>query len=193
MLTIQNIRWLLIPWTLPDAALLDKARMKVQVLWWETRQLENDWDIVNEGELTQTRDFKTSASEVIPYVHAKIELNLDKAFGVEHYVALRPGGFATNMLRFKAGVVAGHVPLYTALISNSTASLPMTWVVSVARFWLLAPGMIRRKCISPWLIIWSKGLETQRMTITQSECTMRLGFQMLSCILGGLPPRSQSG
>lgn len=27
---------------LPDAALLDKSRMKVQVLWWETRQVEND-------------------------------------------------------------------------------------------------------------------------------------------------------
>jgi uncharacterized protein YbjT (DUF2867 family) len=51
-------------------------------------------------------------SEVIPYVHAQIELNLDEVYGDEHYVALRPGGFATNMLRFKAGVLAGHVRLY---------------------------------------------------------------------------------
>lgn len=51
-------------------------------------------------------------SEVIPYVHAQVELSLDEVFGDEHYVALRPGGFATNILRLKSGILAGDVRVY---------------------------------------------------------------------------------
>ncbi|KAI2791981.1 hypothetical protein POX_b02010 [Penicillium oxalicum] len=52
------------------------------------------------------------SSEVIPYVHARVEMNLDEVFGSENYVALRPGGFATNMLFFKEGIAAGEVKMY---------------------------------------------------------------------------------
>lgn len=51
-------------------------------------------------------------SEVIPFVHAEIEIILDEVFGDDHYVALRPGGFATNLLRFKQGILDGEVRLY---------------------------------------------------------------------------------
>ncbi|KAF9885328.1 hypothetical protein FE257_013045 [Aspergillus nanangensis] len=51
-------------------------------------------------------------SEVIPFVHAQIELSLDEVFGADNYVALRPGGFATNLLRFKKGIDAGEVKMY---------------------------------------------------------------------------------
>jgi hypothetical protein len=37
---------------------------------------------------------------------------LDDVFGPQHYVALRPGSFATNLLRDKKGIVAGEAPLF---------------------------------------------------------------------------------
>ncbi|KAJ5457309.1 hypothetical protein N7530_012583 [Penicillium desertorum] len=52
-------------------------------------------------------------SDIIPYVHAQVEINLDGIFGPENYVAVRPGGFATNMLRNKSDIAAGEVKLYT--------------------------------------------------------------------------------
>ncbi|KAF7715902.1 Uncharacterized protein PECH_005761 [Penicillium ucsense] len=52
------------------------------------------------------------ASELIPYAHAQVEMILDEVFGTENYVALRPGGFATNLLRFKGGVAAGEVKMF---------------------------------------------------------------------------------
>lgn len=52
------------------------------------------------------------ASEMIPYVHAQAEANLDDVFGAEQYVALRPGAFATNLLSHKDGIAAGQVSLY---------------------------------------------------------------------------------
>lgn len=52
-------------------------------------------------------------SDVIPYIHAQVEINLDEVFGPENYVAVRPGGFATNTLRNKSDIVAGEVKLYT--------------------------------------------------------------------------------
>ena len=50
--------------------------------------------------------------DLISYIHAQGELSLDQVFGREHYVAVRPGAFATNMLRSKAGIVAGRAELY---------------------------------------------------------------------------------
>lgn len=53
-------------------------------------------------------------SDLIPYVHAQVEANLDDAFGPDNYVALRPGCFITNLLSEKAGIVANDVKLYGA-------------------------------------------------------------------------------
>ncbi|CAI7583811.1 unnamed protein product [Penicillium glandicola] len=50
--------------------------------------------------------------EIIPYLHAQVEINLDEIFGPENYVALRPGGFATNLLRFKKGINDGEVRVF---------------------------------------------------------------------------------
>lgn len=58
----------------------------------------------------ETRDIP--ASEIIPYVHARVEINLDEVYGPENYVALRPGGFATNLLRYMKGIQDGEVKLY---------------------------------------------------------------------------------
>ncbi|KAJ5251127.1 hypothetical protein N7489_001537 [Penicillium chrysogenum] len=52
-------------------------------------------------------------SDIIPYIHAQVEINLDEIFEPENYVAVRPGGFATNMLRNKSEIAAGEVKLYT--------------------------------------------------------------------------------
>ena len=52
-------------------------------------------------------------SDIISYIHAQVEINLDDVFGPENYVAVRPGGFATNFLRYKSDIVAGEVKLYT--------------------------------------------------------------------------------
>ena len=54
------------------------------------------------------------SSEIIPYIHAQVENSLDEVYGLENYVALRPGGFATNLLRFKPGIIAGEVKLFGA-------------------------------------------------------------------------------
>lgn len=51
-------------------------------------------------------------AEIIPYIHAQVELSLDEIFGPENYVALRPGGFVTNLLRFKEGIEAGEVKIW---------------------------------------------------------------------------------
>ncbi|KAL2826550.1 hypothetical protein BJY01DRAFT_145675 [Aspergillus pseudoustus] len=55
-------------------------------------------------------------TELISFVHAQVEINLSEVFGAGKYVALRAGGFATNLLRYKAGIAAGevklHVPAY---------------------------------------------------------------------------------
>ncbi|KAJ6134177.1 hypothetical protein N7523_000499 [Penicillium sp. IBT 18751x] len=51
-------------------------------------------------------------SDLIAYMHAQVEINLDEVFGPENYVAVRPGGFATNMLHHKSGIAAGEVKLY---------------------------------------------------------------------------------
>lgn len=54
------------------------------------------------------------SADLIPYVHAQVEANLDDIFGSDHYVAVRPGCFITNLLSEKAGIVANDVKLYGA-------------------------------------------------------------------------------
>ncbi|KAH8698929.1 hypothetical protein BGW36DRAFT_152852 [Talaromyces proteolyticus] len=51
-------------------------------------------------------------TELIAYSHAQVEISLDEVFGEENYVALRPGTFATNILRFKDGINAGEVKIF---------------------------------------------------------------------------------
>jgi uncharacterized protein YbjT (DUF2867 family) len=48
-------------------------------------------------------------SDLIPFIHAKVEQSLEEVFGPDHFVAIRPGGFATNMLRHKDGLIKGEV------------------------------------------------------------------------------------
>ncbi|KAK7184939.1 hypothetical protein DPSP01_002766 [Paraphaeosphaeria sporulosa] len=51
-------------------------------------------------------------TETIPYIHARVEVTLDEVYGPNEYVAVRPGGFATNLLRQKEGIRAGKVNMY---------------------------------------------------------------------------------
>ncbi|KAJ6473708.1 hypothetical protein C8R45DRAFT_1054820 [Mycena sanguinolenta] len=51
------------------------------------------------------------AQAIIPYAHAQVEVALEEIFGKSGYVALHPGGFASNLFR-KAGMVkAGSVKM----------------------------------------------------------------------------------
>lgn len=54
--------------------------------------------------------------EMIAYVHARVEVSLDEVYGPDSYVAIRPGGFATNLLRHKQDLLraadGGKVELY---------------------------------------------------------------------------------
>lgn len=61
--------------------------------------------------LGEPKDVKPS--DLIPYIHAQVEINLDEVFGPENYVAVRPGAFATNLMRNKSDIVAGDVKLFT--------------------------------------------------------------------------------
>ncbi|KAK5656967.1 hypothetical protein OQA88_3490 [Cercophora sp. LCS_1] len=51
--------------------------------------------------------------DLISYMHAQVELNLEELFGPEGYVALRPGFFNTNASSWwKAGIQKGQVKLF---------------------------------------------------------------------------------
>lgn len=50
--------------------------------------------------------------EMVPYAHAAVEISLEEVFGAEGFVAIRPGGFATNLLRYREGVLAGEVRMF---------------------------------------------------------------------------------
>ena len=51
-------------------------------------------------------------SEIIPYVHAQVEINLREIFGTDGFVAVRPGSFASNTIQFKAGLEKGEVKIH---------------------------------------------------------------------------------
>ncbi|USP76457.1 uncharacterized protein yc1106_03731 [Curvularia clavata] len=57
---------------------------------------------------------KIPPDDLIPYVHAQVEANLDDIFSSNHYIAVRPGCFITNLLSEKAGIAANNVRLYGA-------------------------------------------------------------------------------
>lgn len=52
--------------------------------------------------------------DLLPYVHAQVEANLEDVFGVDAYVAVRPGCFITNLLSEKEGIIKSDVRLYGA-------------------------------------------------------------------------------
>lgn len=65
-------------------------------------------------------------SEIIGYAHAQVELSLQEIFGEDNYVAVRPGYFATNTLRWKDGIQAGELKLpYPEATMDCTSSLDM--------------------------------------------------------------------
>ncbi|CZR61725.1 related to NmrA-like family protein [Phialocephala subalpina] len=51
-------------------------------------------------------------SEIIPYIHAQVEINLGEIFGSDGFVAVRPGSFASNTVQYKAGLESGKVKIY---------------------------------------------------------------------------------
>ena len=55
---------------------------------------------------------KIPQSEVIPFVHARVEINLTEVFGPQGFVAARPGSFATNTRQFKSGIQSGEVEIF---------------------------------------------------------------------------------
>lgn len=50
--------------------------------------------------------------EVIPYLHAQVEISLKEIFGPGGYVAARPGSFASNTIQYKAGIESGLVKIF---------------------------------------------------------------------------------
>ncbi|KIW30204.1 uncharacterized protein PV07_05963 [Cladophialophora immunda] len=51
-------------------------------------------------------------SEVIPYIHAQVEITLKEVFGPGGYIAARPGSFASNTIQYKAGFESGLVKIF---------------------------------------------------------------------------------
>ena len=51
-------------------------------------------------------------SEIIPYVHAQVEINLRAVFGEKDAVALRAGAFASNTRQYKGGLSQGDVRIH---------------------------------------------------------------------------------
>ncbi|MCJ1302290.1 hypothetical protein MMC08_005093, partial [Hypocenomyce scalaris] len=47
-------------------------------------------------------------SEVLPYVHAQVEIKLGEIFGADGFVAVRPGSFASNTRQYKAELEKGE-------------------------------------------------------------------------------------
>jgi uncharacterized protein YbjT (DUF2867 family) len=50
--------------------------------------------------------------DLIPYMHAQVEIHLGQVFGPGGFVAARPGSFASNTLQYKAGLAQGRVKIY---------------------------------------------------------------------------------
>lgn len=51
-------------------------------------------------------------SEVIPYLHAQVEISLKEVFGPGGYIAVRPGSFASNTIQYKTGLESGLVKIF---------------------------------------------------------------------------------
>ncbi|CAK4034460.1 Hypothetical predicted protein [Lecanosticta acicola] len=64
------------------------------------------------GSFTVEDPHEVQQDDPIAYVHAQVEISLEEVFGRENFVAIRPGGFVTNSLRWKKGILAGHLQMY---------------------------------------------------------------------------------
>lgn len=63
--------------------------------------------------ITRFGSLDVPKEEIIPWLHAEVEKNLETIFGPKSYVALRPGAFATNAGHWwKKGIQAGEVQLF---------------------------------------------------------------------------------
>ena len=51
-------------------------------------------------------------SEMIPWMHAQVELQLQEIYGEDNFVALRPGYFASNTVAYKSGLQEGSVKIF---------------------------------------------------------------------------------
>lgn len=51
-------------------------------------------------------------ADMIPYLHAKVELSLAESYGTDGYVAVRPGSFASNNMQYNAGIEKGEVKIF---------------------------------------------------------------------------------
>lgn len=52
-------------------------------------------------------------SQVIPYIHARVEMNLEEIFGDVGFVAIRAGTFVTNLVRYKSAILeTGQVAIF---------------------------------------------------------------------------------
>ena len=64
------------------------------------------------GSFTVDEPRDVQPDDPIAYVHAQVEISLEEVLGRDNFVAIRPGGFITNSLRWKKGINAGHLQLY---------------------------------------------------------------------------------
>ncbi|KAL8751416.1 MAG: hypothetical protein Q9184_006076 [Pyrenodesmia sp. 2 TL-2023] len=51
-------------------------------------------------------------TDMIPYAHAQVEMNLLEVFGEKGFVAVRPGTFASNTLQYKRGLEQGVIKIF---------------------------------------------------------------------------------
>lgn len=50
--------------------------------------------------------------ELIGFMHAQVEVNLEQIYGKGKYCAIRPGGFATNSMQWKQGIASGELKMH---------------------------------------------------------------------------------
>ena len=55
---------------------------------------------------------KIPQSEIIPFIHARVEINLAEVFGPQGFVAARPGSFVTNTRPYKSGIQSGELEIF---------------------------------------------------------------------------------
>ena len=48
-------------------------------------------------------------TELIPYAHARVDMNLEEIFGAENVMSVRPGAFASNSLQYLGAIQTGTV------------------------------------------------------------------------------------
>lgn len=130
-------------------------------------------------------------SELIPFVHAQIEISLQETFGSDNFVAIRPGGFATNLLRFKDSINAGKVNLYggefqlDAITSRDMGEVSGTILVHGSK-----AGQQHVYLYGPQIISQKSAIETigeaMSKSVVVSEATPQEGLDQF--LQAGIPP-----